>query len=140
MFGIIERPGKLCEVSAAASTISEVRRPQPRKKARASKHPPPINWTPRHESLENWKTRQKDLQLQNRIKQRKTLPAWEMRDSIVDTVKNHQVTIISEKQDQVNQPSLLSSSLMIYTLERWARQKIICTQPRRICAQVSQIA
>lgn len=133
--GIVERPGKLREVSAAASTVSEVRRPQPRKKARASKHPPPINWTSSHESLEDWKTRQKDLQLQNRIKQRRTLPAWEMRDSIVDTVNSHQVTIISGETGSGK--STQSAQFILddlYARALGEATKIICTQPRRISA------
>ena len=39
--------------------------------------------------------RQGDTKLQIKIAARKTLPAWEMRETIVDMVNSHQVTIIS---------------------------------------------
>lgn len=94
LYGIVERPGKLREVSAAASTVSEVR-PIHRKRQRISKHPRPISWTPNPKSKDDWTRRQVDPKLQARITQRRTLPAWEMREIIIDTVNSHQVTIIS---------------------------------------------
>jgi ATP-dependent RNA helicase DHX57 len=39
--------------------------------------------------------RQVDPKLQTKIAARKSLPAWEMREAIVDMVNSHQVTIIS---------------------------------------------
>jgi len=93
-YGIVERPGKLREVSAAASTVSEVR-PMHRKKQRISRHPRPIAWVPNPKSKDDWTRRQVDPKLQSRMQQRRNLPAWEMREGIVDTVNSHQVTIIS---------------------------------------------
>lgn len=132
---IIERPGKLREVSAAASTVSEVRKPGPRRKARVSKHPPPIRWVSNPQSLDNWKRRQTEPQLQNRIAQRKTLPAWEMRDIIIDTVNSHQVTIISGETGSGK--STQSAQFILddlYSKALGESTKIICTQPRRISA------
>lgn len=93
-YGIIERPGRLREISAAASTTSEVR-PIHRKRQSSTRHPRPIKWTPNPKSKEDWTRRQLDPKLEARINQRKTLPAWEMREVIIDTVNDRQVTIIS---------------------------------------------
>lgn len=93
-YSIVEKPGFLREVSAAASTVSEVR-PTQRKRQKISRHPRPIQWTANPRSKDEWSRRQADSKLQSRITQRKTLPAWEMRETIIDTVKAHQVTIIS---------------------------------------------
>jgi ATP-dependent RNA helicase DHX57 len=93
-YGIIERPGKLRDVSAAASTVSEVR-PIHRKRQKVSRHPRPITWAPNPKSKDGWTRRQTDPKLQSRIQHRRSLPAWEMREAIIDTVESHQVTIIS---------------------------------------------
>jgi ATP-dependent RNA helicase DHX57 len=93
-YSIVERPGKLREVSAAASTVSEVR-PIHRKRQKISRHPRPITWTPNTKSKEDWVRRQTDPKLLLRMQQRRSLPAWEMREVIIDTVNEHQVTIIS---------------------------------------------
>jgi ATP-dependent RNA helicase DHX57 len=93
-YNIIERPGSLREVSAAASTVSEVR-PQHRKRQKVSRHPKPIRWNPNPKSKEDWTKRQVEPRLQAIMQQRRTLPAWEMRETIVDMVESHQVTIIS---------------------------------------------
>lgn len=93
-YSIVERPGKLREVSAAASTVSEVR-PIHRKRQNISKHPRPITWIANPQSREKWTRRQADSKLQARVRERRTLPAWEMREVIIDTVNSHQVTIIS---------------------------------------------
>jgi ATP-dependent RNA helicase DHX57 len=93
-YAIVERPGKLRDVSAAASTVSEVR-PMHRKRQKILRHPRPIAWVPSPKSKDDWTKRQIDPKLQSRIQQRKSLPAWDMREVIIDTVGSHQVTIIS---------------------------------------------
>jgi ATP-dependent RNA helicase DHX57 len=40
-------------------------------------------------------SRQLDPKLQSKIAARKSLPAWEMREAVIDMVNSHQVTIIS---------------------------------------------
>ena len=93
-YGIIEKPGKLREVSAAASTVSEVQ-PVRRKRQQMSRHPRSITWNPNPKSKEDWTRRQADPKLQSRLQQRRSLPAWGMRETIIDMVTSHQVTIIS---------------------------------------------
>lgn len=92
---IIESPGKLREVSAAVSTVSDVQRPAQRKRARVSRHPRPIAWILDAKIKDDWTVRQSDAKLQSMIQGRMMLPAWEMREIIIDVVNSHQVTIIS---------------------------------------------
>ncbi|KAN0098389.1 ATP-dependent RNA helicase-like protein A [Hyaloscypha variabilis] len=133
-YGIVERPGKLRDVSAAASTVSEVR-PIHRKRQKISRHPRPIAWAPNSKSKEDWTRKQTDPKLQSRIQQRKGLPAWEMREVIIDTVEAHQVTIISGETGSGK--STQSAQFILDDLYQRAlgeSAKIICTQPRRISA------
>ncbi|EPE33596.1 P-loop containing nucleoside triphosphate hydrolase [Glarea lozoyensis ATCC 20868] len=134
LYSIVERPGKLRDIAAAASSTSEVR-PIHRKRQKISRHPRPINWTPDPRSKEEWASRQTNLKLQSRIQQRKTLPAWEMREIIIDTVESHQVTIISGETGSGK--STQSAQFVLDDLYQRAlggTAKIICTQPRRISA------
>jgi len=134
LYGIVERPGRLREVSAAASTVSEVR-PVHRKRQKITRHPRPINWAPNTRSKDDWIRRQTDPKLQSRIQQRKTLPAWEMREIIIDTVNSHQVTIISGETGSGK--STQSAQFILddlYQNSLGDSVKIICTQPRRISA------
>ncbi|KAK0123676.1 hypothetical protein ONS95_008688 [Cadophora gregata] len=134
LYGIVERPGRLREVSAAASTVSEVR-PVHRKRQTITRHPRPIDWVSNSRSKDDWIRRQTDPKLQSRIQQRKTLPAWEMREIIIDTVNSHQVTIISGETGSGK--STQSAQFILddlYQNSLGDSVKIICTQPRRISA------
>ena len=93
-YSIIASPGRLREISAAASTVSELQ-PVRRRRKQMSKHPRPITWNLNPKNKEDWMRRQTDTKLQSRLQQRRSLPAWEMRETIVDIVNSHQVTIIS---------------------------------------------
>lgn len=135
LYSIIEKPGKLRDVSAAASTVSEVRSPIRHKRQRTSRHPPPIKWVQNPRSQEQWKQRQQNSQLQALIAQRRTLPAWEMRETIIDTVIQHQVTIISGETGSGK--STQSAQFILddlYSKSLGEATKIVCTQPRRISA------
>jgi ATP-dependent RNA helicase DHX57 len=134
-YQIIERPGKLRDVSAAASTVSEVRVPPRKKRQRVSRHPQPISWTTNPKSKEDWLRRQEDSKLKARIADRRTLPAWEMRETIIDTVDSHQVTIISGETGSGK--STQSAQFILddlYSRALGDATRIICTQPRRISA------
>lgn len=134
-YSIVENPGRLREVAAAASTVSEVKTPKRRKIQKTQRHPRAINWTPNHQSKEDWIRRQQDRKLQSRIADRRTLPAWEMRETIIDTVNSHQVTIISGETGSGK--STQSAQFILddlYQNSLGDATKIICTQPRRISA------
>lgn len=93
-YSILENPGRLRDISAASSTMSEVQTVR-RKKQFVPRHPKPLTWVPNPKSKEHWTTRQLDPKLQSKIAARKSLPAWEMREAVIDMVNSHQVTIIS---------------------------------------------
>ncbi|KAA8569010.1 hypothetical protein EYC84_007978 [Monilinia fructicola] len=134
LYSIIERPGKLSDVSAAASIVSEVQ-PVRRRRQNISRHPRAIKWVANDRSKEDWMTRQLNPKLESMIKGRRTLPAWEMKDIIVDTVNSHQVTIISGETGSGK--STQSAQFILDDMYQRAFgdcAKIICTQPRRISA------
>lgn len=94
LYRIIEKPGQLREVSAAASTVSEIQ-PLRRKRQKILRHPRPIVWHPSPKNREDWMRRQSDPKLQAMVHGRKGLPAWAMRETIINLVNSNQVTIIS---------------------------------------------
>lgn len=131
---IIEKPGKLRDVSAAASTVSEIQ-PARREKRRTSHHPRPIVWSLNPRSKDDWTRRQNDPKLQAIMKGRMTLPAWDMKETIIDMVNSHQVTIISGETGSGK--STQSAQFILDDLYQKCLgecTKIICTQPRRISA------
>ncbi|TGO86734.1 hypothetical protein BPOR_0280g00030 [Botrytis porri] len=134
LYSIIERPGKLSDVSAAASIVSEFQ-PVRRRRQNISRHPRAIKWIANIKSKDEWKSRQLNPKLESMIKGRRTLPAWEMKDIIVDTVNSHQVTIISGETGSGK--STQSAQFILDDMYQRAFgdcAKIICTQPRRISA------
>eukprot|EP00918_Siedleckia_nematoides_P029378 GHVU01063343.1.p1 GENE.GHVU01063343.1~~GHVU01063343.1.p1 ORF type:complete len:706 (+),score=49.78 GHVU01063343.1:103-2118(+) len=135
-YAIVDKPGKLKDVSAAASTVSEVRDPGSRKnKKNVTRHPRPIRWLADPRSSKVWTERQRDSKYQSMLAQRKNLPAWEMRDAIVDCVSAHQVTIISGETGSGK--STQSAQFILddlYDKGFGEAANIICTQPRRISA------
>ncbi|KAI9871701.1 MAG: hypothetical protein M1830_002596, partial [Pleopsidium flavum] len=137
---IIERPGKLRDVSSAASTVGEsyngrfgTRTIAYRKSIR------PFDWRPGgHGSvalLARWESRQGSPQQQKMLAIRRSLPAWKLKDDIINAVSNYQVTIISGETG-----SGKSTQSVQFILDDMIQRKlggavnIICTQPRRISA------
>lgn len=137
---IIENPGKLRDVSAAASTASEPLRADTQKRRHyARKVPRPIDWTAgTTESmaiLRRWQLRQDTVPQRKMLEGRRNLPAWSLCEDIIETVYNHQVTIISGETG-----SGKSTQSVQFVLDDMIQRKlgaaanIICTQPRRISA------
>ena len=136
---IVENPGKLREISAGASTINENTKQTNSKKKFQRRTLPPIDWRPgSSQSLaifSRWEAKQSMSQQQKMLAGRRALPAWTLRDSIVNTVNRHQVTIISGETG-----SGKSTQSVQFTLDDMIQRKlgsaanIICTQPRRISA------
>lgn len=97
---ILQRPGKLRELSSAAFAVSEAPtasevQPIEHESQKIFENPKALGKTPNYPSREIWIHRQESPELQSKIQHRKTLPAWEKRQSIVDTISSYQVTIIS---------------------------------------------
>jgi len=137
---IVERPGKLRDVSSAASTVGESHtgrletRPIPYRKSIR-----PVDWRPGgHSSVASfarWESRQGSPQQQKMLAIRRSLPAWKLKEDIIDTVNKYQVTIISGETG-----SGKSTQSVQFILDDMIQRKlggaanIICTQPRRISA------
>ena len=135
IMGIIERPGRLRDVTAGAPGV-----PKSTFIARTRQH---YSNTPAriHQlgtslvMLEQWTTRHRSIQQQSILSKRKMLPAWNLQDTIVSTVGANQVTIISGETG-----SGKSTQVVQFILDDMIQRKvgeaanIVCTQPRRISA------
>ncbi|KAH0536855.1 hypothetical protein FGG08_006318 [Glutinoglossum americanum] len=141
LVNIIERPGRLRDVSSATSTASELR-PRDntwRGKQGKGKYTRPIDRRPSTDLslaiLVNWEARQSTPAQEKMLAGRRSLPAWAMRGDIIQTVNKHQVTIISGETG-----SGKSTQSVQFILDDMIQRKIggsaniICTQPRRISA------
>lgn len=137
---IIDKPGKLRDVSSAASTVGESNTVL--SKSRTSSYRKairPVDWHTGSQSslalLARWESRQGSHQQQKMLAVRQSLPAWKLRTDIIDTVNRHQVTIISGETG-----SGKSTQSIQFILDDMIQRKlggaanIICTQPRRISA------
>ncbi|WYZ38980.1 hypothetical protein EsH8_III_000894 [Colletotrichum jinshuiense] len=134
---IVERPGKLSDISAVASTASEVpsdSRPQ-RAAARSQRPPKPISWTQDPRTREDWLRRQEDPAWEKMIAKRQKLPAWRVRDDIVRTVEKNQVTIISGETGSGKSTQSMQFILDdLYSRGLGQCVNMLVTQPRRISA------
>ncbi|MCJ1404279.1 hypothetical protein MMC11_007504 [Xylographa trunciseda] len=137
---IIENPGRLRDVSAAATTASEASQAQTTTKRNHSRRRPfPIQWKAGNPEsiriLSQWQARQETSQQRKMLASRQSLPAWSLRETIVKTVDENQVTIISGETG-----SGKSTQSVQFVLDDMIQKKlgsaanIICTQPRRISA------
>ena len=133
---IVANPGQLRDISAAASGQREPKRKPQRIQAR---RPSRIVFSPGSSQnidlLRRWQSKQALPQQTKMLSARKSLPAWKLRNDIVEAVKNHQVTIISGETG-----SGKSTQSVQYILDDMIQRQIgasaniICTQPRRISA------
>ncbi|KAL9623427.1 MAG: hypothetical protein Q9160_002320 [Pyrenula sp. 1 TL-2023] len=82
-----------------------------------------------------WKTKQSDLQQRKMLNARQGLPAWSVREDVVDKITRYQITIISGATGSGKSTQCVQYVLddMIAT-DRGSTLNIICTQPRRISA------
>ncbi|KAL1797693.1 hypothetical protein ACET3X_004299 [Alternaria dauci] len=136
---IFQNPGRLTDVSsglAAADHSSEQQSQKRRAKGRPRK---PIDWTPAtptsQKLLSDWQAKQTSQAQQKMMKARQSLPAWRLRDDIVRTVNDCNVTIVSGETG-----SGKSTQSVQFVLDDLIQRQlggvanIICTQPRRISA------
>lgn len=136
---IFQNPGKLTDVSsglAAADHSSEQQSQKRRAKGRPRK---PIDWTPRTSTsqklLSDWQAKQNSPVQQKMMKARQSLPAWRLRDDIVRTVNDCNVTIISGETGSGKSTQSVQFVLDdLIQRQLGAVANIICTQPRRISA------
>lgn len=135
---IIENPGRLSEVSAASSA-GEITKLGANIRLNTRSIPTRLNWVPDTNRslhlLEQFRRRQSAPNQQKMLEKRQHLPAWQLRDAIINAVNSHQVTIISGETGSgksTQSVQFILDDLLQRGLGEAAN--IICTQPRRISA------
>jgi len=135
---IIENPGKLYTISAVVAGKEDLpKKDEQKNKTRRQKGA--IDWTPgSKESKDLLQRTLQRMETQEQIKMlnsRKTLPAWKMKEDIVKSINNHQVTIISGETGSGKSTQSVQFVLdHLLSSELGSVAKIVCTQPRRISA------
>lgn len=133
---IVDRPGALRDIAAVSSTASEEKAiSMKRRSKRPARHPKPISWVPESTSIGRWMERQKSASYQKMLAQRQKLPAWQVREDVVQTVSDNQITIISGETGSGKSTQSVQFILDDLYDRGYARcANIIVTQPRRISA------
>lgn len=133
---IVDRPGALRDIAAVSSTASEEKPASARKRSkRPPRHPSPISWVPESGSIGRWMERQKAASYQKMLAQRQKLPAWQVRENVVETVADNQITIISGETGSGKSTQSVQFILDDLYDRGYAKcANIVVTQPRRISA------
>lgn len=136
---IVQNPGRLRDVSAAASGCCEAQMVSPAKHLKARVPPALIHSNARSpqnlDIFNRWQARQAMPQQQKMMATRQTLPAWRLQEAIVDAVNDHQVTIISGETGSGKSTQCVQFVLDDMIKRHFgAAANLICTQPRRISA------
>ena len=138
---ITENPGKLRDIGGATSlainhsdTGTPLRFHKPKVQVKQS-----IKWQAESAQglaiLNHWQQRQTNPAQMRMLEARQTLPAWALKDAIIETVNDNQVTILSGATG-----SGKSSQSVQFVLDDLIQKglgsavNIVCTQPRRISA------
>ncbi|PHH67675.1 hypothetical protein CDD82_1226 [Ophiocordyceps australis] len=134
--GIIDNPGRLVDISAVSSTAAEK---APAKAVGAAKASPArvqsIKWQADEANKAEWLRRQEDGLLREMVAKRQKLPAWGMRQEIVQRVNTNDVTIISGETGSGKSTQAVQFILDdLYSRGLGGCANIIVTQPRRISA------
>ncbi|KAI9785367.1 MAG: hypothetical protein M1839_000386 [Geoglossum umbratile] len=141
LVSIVERPGRLRDVSSAASAAGEIQRQGNARRGKQSRRTcaKSIDWRPSTAvslaMMSAWETRQKSPAQERMLVGRRSLPAWGLKEDIIEVVNKYQVTIISGETG-----SGKSTQSVQFILDDMIQRKvggaanIICTQPRRISA------
>ena len=137
---ILENPGKLRDVAAGTLGFDKLQR-MPVASTLRNANKPIHSLDSKSTSkesllmLDRWQARQSDPRQQKMRLRRQTLPAWNLQEAIVQTVRDYQVTIISGETGSGKSTQSVQFILddMIQR-QLGASANIICTQPRRISA------
>lgn len=134
---VINNPGKLVEISAVSSAASEVK-PVVQiagKQRQKQTVPKAIRWVENSRSRDQWMQRQESPALKKMITQRQTLPAWQVQDKLIRTVRENNVTIISGETGSGKSTQSMQFLLDdLYSRGLGDCANMIVTQPRRISA------
>ena len=133
---VIDNPGRLKELITVSSNMPPPKFTMPSRIRHDNKHSlyHPNDQASR-DILQRWRGKQTRPDVLNMLDGRKALPAWKMRDIIIATVNNHQVTIISGETGSGK--STQSVQFILDDLIQRAlgsSANMYCTQPRRISA------
>ncbi|KFH47355.1 putative ATP-dependent RNA helicase-like protein [Hapsidospora chrysogenum ATCC 11550] len=136
MNGIIENPGKLVDISAVSSAVAEAKPAAAVSRGRRTQAVArPIRWVEDLLSKEKWIERQESPAQEKMLAQRQKLPAWQVRDEIVRTVRENHVTIISGETGSGKSTQSMQFLLDdLYSRGLGDCANMIVTQPRRISA------
>lgn len=134
---VIENPGPLKSISRAVGAGPEESTIKKEQRRQARRHRIPIR--PAADAgiklLNEWQARQESPQQKKMTSVRQKLPAWQLREQIVEAVNSSQVTIISGETGSGK--STQSVQFVLDDLIQrglGAAANIVCTQPRRISA------
>ena len=139
---IIDNPGQLVEVAPAAAAL---RRGTPgtgapsraivtrERHGRDANHD--MGFEASQKMLAQWHAKQSSAKQREMMEIRRSLPAWRIRESLLETINEHRVTIISGETGSGKSTQSVQFILddMIQRI-MGASTNIICTQPRRISA------
>ncbi|OAQ85446.1 DEAD/DEAH box helicase [Purpureocillium lilacinum] len=133
---IIDNPGKLVDISAVSSAASENHPvPSAASKQRSRRPPRHLQWRTDTQSTERWLKRQESPAWKDMLAKRKRLPAWQMRERIIQTVIDNHVTIISGETGSGKSTQSVQFILDdLYGQGLGECANMIVTQPRRISA------
>ena len=136
---IFQNPGRLSDVSSGLAAADHTEEQQTRKNFKKGRARRLIDWkpaTPASRSiLSQWQAKQSIPAQVKMMQVRQALPAWRLKQDIVETVNDCQVTIISGETG-----SGKSTQSVQFVLDDLIQRQlgsianIICTQPRRISA------
>ena len=137
---IAENPGKLSDIAAVGNSAAEqkmsiVRLPTP-KSAQPFTPVRKNNSSPASLSmLQRWRQKQGTESQVKMLQARRSLPAWKMKERIIQVVDEYQVTVISGPTGSGKSTQSVQFILddMIQK-EHGTAANIVCTQPRRISA------
>lgn len=134
--GIIDHPGKLLDISAVSSAASESKPVAAISQAkRLARAPKLIKWVKDERTKEQWLRRTQSSSWEAMIGKRQKLPAWHMRQTIVETVNANHVTIISGETGSGKSTQSMQFVLDdLYERGFGGCANVIVTQPRRISA------
>ncbi|CAH0053373.1 unnamed protein product [Clonostachys solani] len=133
---IVEKPGNLVDISAVSSAASETKVLAPtRRNGRSHGAPRPIRWIENARSREAWLRRQETPGWKKMSAQRERLPAWQVRERLIQTVRDNHVTIISGETGSGKSTQSMQFLLDdLYSKGLGECANMIITQPRRISA------
>ncbi|CUM65154.1 uncharacterized protein PRCAT00002781001 [Priceomyces carsonii] len=132
---VIKNPGPLLYIeegrSDVTSEVSSSRKPEGRSKKRVEKSLE-LLIQEIEAAKKRYKARQESEQVQNSIRKRKLLPAWNKRHQLVSAINEHKITLVTGETGSGKSTQTVQFILDYLNSKDNFSSTIICTQPRRI--------